>query len=87
MMFTSSLPEATIVDVMKASAWLSVVIKSFCILLFVVMVHWSNLTDAGRCRPTSRSTYLGGLFSGRLDQSQIQSAFLTIRFSTSRLLS
>lgn len=30
---------------------------------------------------------LGGMFSGRLDQSQIQSAFLFIRFSTSRLLS
>lgn len=32
-------------------------------------------------------TYFGGLFSGRLDQSQIQSAFFFIRFSTSHLRS
>lgn len=34
----------------------------------------------------SRNSF-GGLFSGRLDQSQIQSAFFFIKFSTSRLLS
>lgn len=32
-------------------------------------------------------TYFGGLFSGRLDQSQIQSAFFFIRFSTSHFRS
>lgn len=53
---------------------------------FFMTLVFLMLREVRRLGRFSRNS-LGGLFSGRLDQSQIQSAFFFITFSTSRLLS
>lgn len=53
---------------------------------FFMTLVFLMLREVERLGYFSRNSF-GGLFSGRLDQSQIQSAFFFIRFSTSRLLS
>lgn len=53
---------------------------------FFMTLVFLMLREVERLGCFSRNSF-GGLFSGRLDQSQIQSAFFFIRFSTSRILS